>query len=85
MRTLSEIVGAAVKRATKEAGGPVTIGAILAVARPDEGYVDDYRRVALRVTDVAAYTLHGDPLRVLKSDASTPHGTPLGSLLEETS
>lgn len=66
-KTLREQVVDAVRRATRKDGGPVTLGRILAEVRPEEGYVEDYRRVAVEVTRVAAYTPHGDPLREVAS------------------
>lgn len=66
--TLKDKLRAATQEAVEAEGGPVTLGRILATVRPVEGYVRDYRDCALEVTQVVAYTLQGDPLRVVSGD-----------------
>ncbi len=66
MTTLETTLMLATMDAVEAAGGPVTIGKILAMAEPEEGYVEDYRRAAIEVTEVVAYTPEGDPLRDVK-------------------
>ena len=67
MKTLKETLVEATEEAVEAAGGPVTIGAILKAAKPIEGYVEDYRRAAIEVTETVAWTDYGDPLRLVKS------------------
>ncbi len=68
-KSLTTKLAEATAAAVEAAGGPVTIHAILAAAEPEEGYVEDYRRVAIEVTEVVAYTPEGDPLRNVRPGA----------------
>ena len=82
--TLTDKLTAAAATAVLVKGGPVTIGEILMVAEPYEGYVREFREVALKVTKVVAYTPQGVPLRVCASCPGYLPAAVLATALAET-